>query len=98
MSSEEMFAVFYSEYPRHLAKKDAQKAFGKLDLTEEGFGRMMAALRLQKRTIWRGKDAVYIPYPATWIRGERWEDEIESGHVHDERCRDYGFCQEEAWT
>lgn len=98
MSNQEMFAVFYSEYPRKLAKLDAQKAWGKLNLTEERFERIMLTLRLQKSTIWRGKEKQFIPYPATWIRGERWEDEIETGHVHDERCRDYGFCPEEAWT
>lgn len=28
------------------------------------------------RTVWRDKDPEYLPYPASWLNGERWEDEV----------------------
>lgn len=27
-----------------------------------------------------GRASSYVPYPASWIRGERWHDEIEMPH------------------
>jgi hypothetical protein len=67
------FDVFWSEFPRKKAKEDARRAFAKaiklVDLDE-----MLDALRAQAET-WT--DPTYIPYPATWLNGKRWNDEVE---------------------
>lgn len=67
------FDTFWEAYPRHEAKKDARKAWGQVNPSEETLGKILAALEWQKQCDqWlRG----YIPLPATYLRGERWEDE-----------------------
>jgi hypothetical protein len=87
-----MFALFYSEYPRHEARKVAHRAWCKIDPDAGQFAAIMDALALQKRVKWRGKESQYIPHPATWLNQERWTDEIEEPHVHSEACREFGFC------
>lgn len=78
MSSAEMFALFYSEYPRHVARKAAEKAWNRVDMTDELFNTIMLALASQKETAWKCKDSRYIPHAASWLNGERWNDEIEA--------------------
>lgn len=37
---------------------------------------MAAALERDKRSRdWQRDDGAYIPYPASWLNGRRWEDE-----------------------
>ena len=76
MDQEQMFEVFYSEYLRHEARKDARKAWGQARVTDELFATLMAALRLQNEFKYAGKETCFIPLPASWLRGERWTDEI----------------------
>ena len=71
------FEEFWIEYPKKQGKKDAQKAFSKLKLDKELFEKIMQAIKTQKNNSdWVKENGKYIPLPATWIRGERWEDEI----------------------
>lgn len=71
-----MFDEFYAKYPRKIAKKDAQKAWNGLRPSERE-----AALDAIDDHIaaWTESETEkqFIPYPATWIRAARWEDEIE---------------------
>lgn len=76
MTPEETFALFYSEYARHEARKDGLKAWLKLNPDEDLFAVILKDVLLRKRTIWLGKESQYIPLPASYIRGERWTDEI----------------------
>ena len=37
---------------------------------------MAAALERDRRSRdWQREDGAYIPYPASWLNGRRWEDE-----------------------
>jgi len=67
------FEEFWKAYPRRTAKGNARKAFiaalKKIDadtlVTKAGqFAKQQA-----------GKEPQYIPHPASWLNGERWEDE-----------------------
>ena len=66
------FDEFWAAYPKHRGKKDAQKAFKKVKPSD--VDKILSALEAQKRA-WN--DPQFIPYPATWLNGERWEDEIQ---------------------
>lgn len=72
---------FWPAYPRHDAKADAEKAFvkarGKVELEP-----MLAALERQKRG-WT--ETKFIPYPATWLNGERWLDDVAAGDARANR-------------
>lgn len=72
--SEVSFNDFWSLYPRHEAKKDALKAWGQLDSEQQ----LQACIALMGwRKVFMAREATsFIPYPATWLRGERWEDEL----------------------
>ncbi len=59
-----------------MEKKKAREKFLRLSLDEKRFKKIMEALRTQKESPqWKRDRGQYIPHPATWIHGERWEDE-----------------------
>jgi hypothetical protein len=74
--SDSDFDLFYKSYPRHEAKKKAQEVWKKINPDNGLFEKIMAALDNQKRSKWQGVEKKYIPLPATWLNGRRWEDEI----------------------
>lgn len=70
----EGFAAFWERYPHRVAKQDALKAWAQTKPTPELLTLMIDALDWQCRQAkWR--DVEFIPYPASWLRGRRWEDE-----------------------
>lgn len=70
------FNRFWSAFPRHEAKKDALKAWMKLNPSPELEAQILAALEWQTLTEqWTKDDGQYIPLPASYLRGERWTDE-----------------------
>lgn len=74
------FAEFYAAYPRKAARVDAVKAWGKLKVDEPLFAAIMAGLEVAKRSPdWVKDGGAFIPYPASWLNGRRWEDEIKPG-------------------
>lgn len=75
-SGDNRFAEFWSAYPKKKAKSDALKAWGKAKIDGQ-FDALIAALELQKQSPdWLKNGGEFIPFPATWINGRRWEDEI----------------------
>lgn len=68
------FEEFWEEYPRKVSKKAAFKAFSKIEMNQELAEKIMMALHKQKK---QWDDPKYIPHAATWLNGERWEDEVE---------------------
>lgn len=67
------FEDFWVLYPRHEAKKDAMKAWQQTP-ADEHLRAIVAAATW--RRIWAGKETQFIPLPATWLRGGRYDDEI----------------------
>lgn len=66
------FAEFWSAYPNKKAKGEAEKAWKAMapDLAV-----VLPALGAQRRSEqWMKDGGRFIPYPATWLRGRRWED------------------------
>ena len=69
----EDFLTFWREYPRHKKMKDAWKAWQQM---KPPVSLVLESLAEHKKTQdWR-RGQQYIPYPATWIRGEQWDDEL----------------------
>lgn len=69
------FEEFWDAYPRKAGKRDAAKAWAKLKPDDALCGTIMAALEQHKRCdMWAKDDGRFVPYPATYLRGERWND------------------------
>jgi len=72
------FSDFWAVYPKKKAKPEAEKAWKKLKPDEELFMRMVKAIDIQKKSPdWLKDNGQFIPYPATWLNGKRWDDEVE---------------------
>ncbi len=68
------FTEFWSAYPRKQGKDAARRAWLKLRPDEELRGKLLEALAGQKKSApW--SDPQFIPHPASWLNGRRWEDE-----------------------
>lgn len=71
------FARFWSAYPKKVAKADAYKAWNKLTPDEALTDRIVAAVNTATGTeAWRKDDGQFIPHPATFLRGRRFDDEV----------------------
>lgn len=70
------FDRFWVAYPRHQGKEAARKTWEKLNPDAALLAEMLAALERQRASDqWRRDGGQFIPYPATWLNGRRWEDE-----------------------
>ena len=70
------FEDFWLIYPRKQGKQDARKAWEKLAPNGELLFRIQASVLAQKQSgQWTREGGRYIPLPATWLNGRRWEDE-----------------------
>lgn len=73
----ELFDSFWASYPRHTGKQAAEKAFLRLNPDDDLLGIMLMAITAwSKSEQWTKDGGQYIPHPATWINGRRWEDEL----------------------
>lgn len=71
------FARFWQAYPRRVGKQDALAAWLKLAPDEPLVEKILGAVELHKaQTDWLRDGGQYIPYPASWLNGKRWDDEI----------------------
>lgn len=72
-----LFDRFYSEYPKKSGKENAKRSFLKLSPDEVLFKTMLDSLAVQKKSEqWTKDGGKFIPLPATWLNGKRWEDEF----------------------
>lgn len=74
-----LFLRFWNAYPNKKGKQNAAKAFEKLTrqgvLSADKLPGILAALERQCRSRdWTKDGGQYIPHPATWLNGRRWED------------------------
>lgn len=92
---DEQFRRFWGAYPYRVAKKEARIAWTQLLPEPALVDRMIATLAWQA-PLWE-KQGYGMPYPASWIRGSRWEDEPPAalrkanGHTTD-LIEAWGYC------
>lgn len=80
---ESFFDTFWREYPKKKSKGTAQKAFVKA-LNRTTFDTIMTALRALKGSYeWTKNGGQYVPYPATWLNADGWNDEVGSADGND---------------
>ena len=81
---DDLFPKFWKMYPNKKGKAAAEKAWKKLKVTADLFGQIAEGLAAQVVCEAWVKDAgQFIPHPATWLNGKRWEDEVKvASNVH----------------
>lgn len=67
------FDEFWIQYPRKENKQGALKAWKKIKPSEKLFEEIILAVAKQK--LWPAFQNGYAPHAATWLNGNRWEDQ-----------------------
>lgn len=79
-SFSESFNDFWKAYPKKVSKANALKAWNKLKPNDDLVREILSALEKHKMSSqWQKDNGQFIPYPATWINGKRWEDDDMGG-------------------
>jgi len=79
-SAKDGFADFWKAYPNKKAKPKAEAAWRKLKPSAQTIAELMAGLERSKVSEqWQRDGGQFIPYPATWLNGRRWEDQPPEG-------------------
>lgn len=72
------FDEFWAAYPKKKSKGAARKAWDKLKPSPEMRAKILRSIeRAKQSSDWLEADGKYIPYPATWLNAEGWEDGVE---------------------
>lgn len=75
----DLFGKFWKAYPRKVGKENAVRAFKKINPNADLVAAMLSALSWQTRSRqWVKDGGAFIPHPATYLNGRRWEDELEA--------------------
>jgi hypothetical protein len=95
-SPADLFPKFWKLYPNKKGKAAAEKAWAKLKVTDDLFTLIAQGLAKQCTSpAWTKDGGQFIPHPATWLNGKRWEDEVSvpSNVHHLPSSRHTGFDQ-----
>jgi hypothetical protein len=72
------FDAFWNAYPRRIGKQNAVKAWQKIGPSPDLQAVILEALKGHKATEqWQRDGGQFIPHPASWLNGHRWEDELD---------------------
>ena len=75
---EQGFHQFWAAYPNKKSKNDAKKVWFKLKPDKVLLARILDAVDKQSGTEqWQKENRKFVPYPAKWLRGGCWDDEVE---------------------
>ena len=80
-NAQSQFGRFWEPYPKKKDKKKTQAIWKKLKLDNKA-DQIIADVNKRKREDPQWQNHQYIPYPSTYLNGERWNDEIESVKTH----------------
>lgn len=69
------FDDFWAAYPRKKGKGQAERAWTKACKHTDPGVIISAAVAFYQQCIRDGVESQFVPYPATWLNGERWLDE-----------------------
>lgn len=80
----DLFPKFWKLYPNKKGKTAAEKAWKKHKVTDDLFTLITQGLARQCTSPgWTKDGGQFIPHPATWLNGKRWEDEVSTpSNVH----------------
>jgi hypothetical protein len=71
---DEFFNSFWKVYPKKVAKKAAERAWKKVKAHDHLEAILKAIASWSRDESWSKDNGQFIPYPATFLNGERWKD------------------------
>ena len=71
----EDFERFWTAYPRKVGKRNALRAFQRLSAEDALAAIEDVSIRATRDPDWTKDGGTYVPHPATYLNGRRWEDE-----------------------
>lgn len=84
------FDEFWAVYPNKKDKQKSRQIWDKLAPDAELKKQIVAAIKQQaKSEEWQKEGGKFIPYPSTWLRNRRWEDDIT--HTNTEECNAHSY-------
>lgn len=82
------FDIFWEAYPKKRNKPDSRKAWVQLGLEKKSdvVDKIIKAIKeFKTHRDWQRDGGQFIPYPASFLRGERWEDVMDIDIEGDEQ-------------
>jgi DNA replication protein DnaC len=76
-----IFDDIWKMYPKKVGKGTARKALAKA-MTKTPTDKIQHSLALFVRA-WGNQDKKFMPHLATWLNGERWDDELQAPSLQD---------------
>ena len=76
-----IFDDLWKIYPKKIGKGTARKALAKA-ITKAPVDKIQHSLALFVRA-WGNQDKKFMPHLATWLNGERWDDELQAPSLQD---------------
>ena len=76
-----IFDDLWKMYPKKVGKGTARKALAKA-ITKTPADKIQHSLALFVRS-WGNQDNKFMPHLATWLNGERWDDELQEASLQD---------------
>jgi len=99
------FKRWWMAYPNRASKKDARRVWASLAPTTEDVDRWMLTLAWQVNLPqWTKDGGQYVPLPTTYLRAERFDDEMPAHlqpkarrcwHDHDPACTSRDRCEQQ---
>lgn len=76
-SQQEMFDRFWKVYPKKRSKGAAKRAWKKVNPDNDLLHAIIESVKVQSlHRDWTKDEGKFVPYPATWLNAERWDDEV----------------------
>jgi len=82
------FEQFWHQWPKKRGKQGAIKAWQKLKRDEQELVMQDLLTRPTADDQWLKNNGEFIPYPATYLNGKRWEDQYKKEKTFEERLND----------
>ena len=71
------FENWYRQYPRHIGKLKAEKAYIGIVSKKKATPAELLAGAMRYAAERAGQDSKFTPYPASWLNAGRWQDEAQ---------------------
>ena len=70
------FLQFYDRYPVKKGKQKAYEAWAEISSSRPPLADLLEFIEIEKVNSWKSIESKFIPHPATWLRDERWKNNI----------------------